>query len=162
MMAVVRLRHQLTIEARIIRTRFFSKAVSATWRLSFYGPLSRYASSSKAAPFTIDKPKKWENVLLHHSCHIKCHFFKYAFLVTSTKSIINWNRCAGKQVWCTLRCHLESIKDGHGKWKIREKLQWRELGSRSSLETKALKEKECYKTPRTPSRIPSQKFYLIQ
>jgi hypothetical protein len=58
MMAVVRLRHQLTIEASIIRTWFFFNVVSATWRLPFYGPLSRYAPSSKAASFTIDKPKK--------------------------------------------------------------------------------------------------------
>jgi len=48
MTAVVRLRHQPTVEARIIRTPFFFSAVSVTLRLSFYGPLSRYAPSSKA------------------------------------------------------------------------------------------------------------------
>jgi hypothetical protein len=115
MTAVVRLRHQLTMEGRIIRTRSFFNAVSAKWRLSFYGPLSRYAPSSKAASFTIDKPKKWENLLLLHLYRIKCHFFKYAFLVTSTNSIINWSRCAEKQVWCTLRRHPESLTDGLGK-----------------------------------------------
>jgi hypothetical protein len=115
MMAVVRLRHQLTMEARIIRTRFFSNAVSATWRLSFYGPLSRYAPSSKAASFAIDKPKKWENLLLLYSYRMKCHFFNYAFLVPSTNSIINWNRWEEKQVWCTLRRHPESLTDGLGK-----------------------------------------------
>ena len=150
MMAVVRLRHQLTMEARIIRTRFFFNAVSAIWRLSVYGPLSRYAPSSKASTFTTDKLTKWENLLLLHSYRIKCYFFKYAFLVTSNSSIINWNRCAEKQVWCTLRRHPESLKDGLGKSAKR-----RELGSMSSLETKTLKE-ECYEIPRTPSRILSQ------
>jgi hypothetical protein len=46
------------MEATVIRTQFFFSAVSATWLLSFYGPLSRYAPSSKAASIKIDKPKK--------------------------------------------------------------------------------------------------------
>ena len=75
-MAVVRLRHQLTMQARIIRTRFFFNAVWATWRLSVYGPLSRYSPSSKAETFTTERPKKWENVLLPHSYRIKMQFFQ--------------------------------------------------------------------------------------